>query len=430
MSKELLEQLEKSIDKLESKFSGVEDLKSDFAALKTSFDEGKTQNETFKTSLESIKTQLKEIQDEQAEAKENSQADKFVNNVSAIIEKELKAQMPKLKEMAAKSGGSPFGIEITVNKAAIDMLTTAFALANGATIPAMYAYQRDIAGPADDVRAIEYVLSLVSRGSTNKSTLAIVDKVATEGTMTVTAQGTLKPLISFSYVLKTVQAKKTAGRIKVSEEALDDIPWLMSQIRYELMYQHRMAMQTQVLTAINTLAPSFVAGSLAASTATPSNYDAIRAAIYAVKIASKGRFIPNVVLVTSADVYAMGATKDSLGQYVLPPFVLPDGSRIEGVRIVEVADGVSLTAGNIIVGDFRKLHLDSYKDFTIRIGQGIVGSSTAANIMSDFECNMYTIIGESRDVIWNFSNDVTAFVKGSLASIKTAIEIPEPVEGE
>lgn len=427
MSETILKELGEAIDGLKSKFSGVEDLKSDFATLKTSVEEGKVD----KTQIESIKTQLKEIQEAQAEEKERSEkANAFVSDVSAVIEKELTAQMPKLKEMASKSSGTPYGIEITVNKAATDMLTTAFALANGQTIPAMYAYQRDVAGPADDVRAIEYVLGLVSRGTTSKATIAIVDKVPTEGTMTVTSEGALKPLISFSYVLKTVTAKKTAGRIKVSEEALDDIPWLMSQVRYELLYQHRMALQTQVLTAINTVAPSFTAGTLATSTATPSNYDAIRAAIYAVKIASKGRFTPNVVLVASPDMYAMGATKDTLGQYVLPPFVLPDGSRIEGVRVVEVADGVSLTAGNIIVGDFRKLHLDSYKDFTIRIGQGIVGSSTAANIMSDFESNMWTVIGESRDIIWNFSNDVTAFVKGSLASIKTAIEIPEPDPGD
>lgn len=371
------------------------------------------------------KAEFDEVVEKLNQLQETSETAEKNTDLFETIEKGLKLVMPKLKELAEKnsSSGNPFSMEVNVDKAAVNMLTTAFANAQSVTTPVSYVYQRDFAGPAEDVRAIEYILSLVSRGNTNKATLAIVDKVATEGTMEITAEGALKPLLSFSFVTKYSTAKKIAGRIKISEEALDDLPWLMSMIRSELMYQHSIALQANVLAAVNTIAPSFVAGSLAGTTVSPSNWDAVRAAIFAVKIASKGRFIPNGVLMASADIYEMGATKDKNDNYVIPPFVLPDGSRIEGVRIIEVSDGTSLTTGNIIVGDWRKLHLDNYKGFTVRIGQGIIGSATAANIVSDFEANMYTVIGESRFHIWNFTNEVSAFLKGSLASIKTAIEL-------
>lgn len=427
MSKELLEQLEGTIGKLESKFSGVEDLKSEFATLKASVEAGKTQGDALKVSLESITAQLKEIQEEQSSAKEQSKG-VTPSNVLAKLEDELKALMPKIKEKAKanKISEIPYDIELTVSKAAIDMFTTAFANASLVSTPVSYVYQRDFMGVAEDARGLAILSNLVARGSTNRATLAIADKVATEGNMAVTSEGALKPLISFAIKTTYSEAKKIAGRVKVTEEALDDIPFLMTMIRTELLYQHEMALQAQMVTSINAIAPTFAAGALAASTPAPNNYDAIRAAIYSVKIASKGRHIPNAVIVASADKYAMGATKDSSGQYVLPTFVLPDGSRIEGVRLVEDATGLVVTAGNILVGDFSKFHVDEYQGFTIRIGQGIVGSSTAANIKSDFECNMLTIIGESRHHFWNFSNQTVAFVKGSLSSIKTAIEAPEP----
>ena len=66
-----------------------------------------------------------------------------------------------------------------------------------------------------------------------------------------------------------------------------------------------------------------------------------------------------------------------------------------------------------------------YKSFTVRIGQGIVGSATAANIQSDFETNMYTMIGESRVHFWIYENEKVAFVKSTFAAVKTAIEAPE-----
>ncbi|MCY7291340.1 MAG: hypothetical protein LH615_04075 [Ferruginibacter sp.] len=373
---------------------------------------------TLKISPEITKEQFDELKEDLRIVKENPNA---INgqgfDLMKAIEEGLKTFLPKVKEQAKASGRSGFEIEMTV-KAPINMATGA--VTNNAATPVSFVAQ-DVRNYASDVRQEEYILNYLSNGSTSKATIAYVDKSPTEGTMQITLEGALKPLISIAFVIRYSQARKMAGRTKISEEALDDIPFIMSAIRNELAYEHSLGIQTDVFTVVSAFAPGFVAGALAATTQSPSNYDAIRAAIYAVKISSKGEFIPNAALVPSSDVYAMGATKDANKQYVFPPFVMPDGTTVSGVKIVEVSDGISVPSGTFIVGDWKKLHFESYKSFTVRIGQGIQGSATAANIISDFESNMYTLIGESRYHLWIYENQKTAFIKATFASVKTAI---------
>ncbi|KIO75581.1 hypothetical protein TH53_19780 [Pedobacter lusitanus] len=341
------------------------------------------------------------------------------------IEKGLVEFLPKVKAEAKKQAGSEkdWDVEMEI-KAPVNITTGAITNAAGVNTPVSYVYQQ-VTDYAEDVRGLEYIIKFLSSGGTNKSTIPFMDKLPNQGTMAITAEGALKPLISISFKLNYSQAQKVSGRAKLSEEALDDIPFIMSTIRNELKYEHDMAVQSAIFTKVASFAPAFVAGGMAASTSTPSNFDAIRASIYAVKIQSKGKFIPNMVLVPSADSYNMGATKDTLGQYVLPTFVLPDGSKISGVQVVEVSDG-TVADGSFILGDWNRLHYNLYKVFTIRIGQGIntIDVAGTPTIVSDFESNMYTILGESRFHLWIYENEKVAFVKSTFAAVKTAIEKP------
>lgn len=368
------------------------------------------------------KAEFDEIKEQIAQIKEEATKTVTSTDPFALIEKGLEAFLPSVKKQKAEQGDSetPWEMEMTV-KAPVTMTTGA--ITNITATPVNYVYQQMNGQYAGDVRAMEYIINYLSNGTTNKASLPYMDKLPTEGTMAITAEGALKPLISISFVLRYSQAVKIAGRTKISEEALDDIPQIMSIIRNELMYEHSIAEQEAIFAKVASIAPGFVAGALAATTVAPSNYDAIRAAIYAVKIASKGKYIPNAVVVPSADVYAMGATKDANNNYVFPPFVLPDGTKVSGVTIIEDANGGDyLEDGEFIVGDWRKLHRDVYKSFTVRIGQGIQGNATAALIVSDFESNMYTLIGESRQHLWIYENEKVAFIQSTFAAVKTAIE--------
>lgn len=396
--------------------AATEELKGELSVAQKA--EIQTQIEALKLNTGITKEQFEELKEDLRVIKENPS---FVsgtgNSLMDAIEVSLKEFLPKVKAAKQAAGSeSPFEVEMIV-KAPVNVLTTA--VTSGA-VPVSYVYQQ-VTSFATEARTQEYIINYLSNGTTAKATIPYMDKLPNEGTMAITAEGALKPLISVSFVLRYSQAKKVAGRTKISEEALDDIPYIMSIIRNELSYEHDIAIQTDIFATVAGFAPGFVAGSLAGTTKNPSNYDAIRAAIYAVKIASKGMYTPNAVLVPSSDAYAMGATKDVNNNYVMPAFVLPDGTRISGVVIVEVADGVTVPAGTFIVGDWKKLHRDVYKTFSVRIGQGIQGNATAANIVSDFESNMYTIIGESRYHLWIYENEKIAFIKSTFAAVKTAI---------
>ncbi len=378
---------------------------------------GKDEFKTVESQVNELVTQMKAVRDSQQGQATN------VKSFDEQLKAELERVLPELKKMrhSDENRGKELVLTIDVNKDPSNVLTTA--ITNQTATPVNYVYGQ-VTQYAEDIRNLPFLTQFLDSGSTDKPTIPYMDKIANEGNMTVTNEGVLKPLISFSFKLRYSTAKKIAGRTKVSEEALDDIPNLMSIIRNELKYEHDIAEQTWLIGQVNAAASSFVAGTMAGSTDDPSNWDALRAAAYSVKVQSKGRFIPNLAILRSQDAYNMGATKDSTGQYVLPAFVLPDGSKVAGMRVFEIQDD-TVGTGDFIVGDLKKFKHRIYKGFTIRIGQGIQGSETAEEIVSDFESNMYTIIGESRQHGWIYENEKTAFIKASFASVKTSIETPE-----
>ena len=352
--------------------------------------------------------------------------------VQKSYQETVKEFIARVKEAKKNNPNSPFSVSLDkdfdkneASKAAVTMTSSnTTANAQGVVVPANYMYGVE-GTPEPDVRVTPYITQFLDNGNTDMPALPYADKLPTEGTMAITAEGALKPLLSVAIERRFSTAFKIAGRSKVTEEALDDISGLQALINGELRYSHDIAEQSAVFTHVAAFAPAFVAGNLAATTEKPSNWDAVRAAIYAIKIASKNRFIPNVVVLNSADAYAMGATKDSTGQYVMPPFVMPDGTTISGVRVLETQDEDNVAAGEFIVGDWRKVKRRVYKPFNIRVGQGIVGSNSAGDIVSDFESNLYTIIGESRLHLWHYKNDETAFVKTDFDTVKEAIDSSE-----
>ena len=344
---------------------------------------------------------------------------------SDAIREAAKDLVARVKKHKQANGGSEtqFSLEATIKAPAT--MTTTNTISNTTTVPPiMYLGE---GAPNPDVRIQPSIIELVDTGNTGVPAIAYADKLPTQGTMQIVAEGALKPLLSFAIERRFSTAFKIAGRMKITEEALDDIPGMEASINGELRYAHDIAMEDAIYDHVNSFAVAFVAGGMAASTPDPNNYDVIRASVYGIRIASKGRFMPNAAVINSADAYWMGATKDSTGNYVLPPFVLPNGTMISGVRIVEVQDDAHVPPGSFIVGDWKKIKRRIYKGFSLRMGQfglTIEGTTSVTNVMSDFECNMYTFIGESRLHLYHYKNDETAFIKDTFAAVKTAIAMP------
>lgn len=399
------------------------------AATKEELDAANKAFEAFKNEqnakLDGLATteQVKAIEEAQVVQGNTLQAMKSGNGVqSGSFEDALKAGFDSVKDAlkALKQTGASSKEEVSFTvKAPVTITTGASVNASGVVTPAAYTYGNVNVYQRDNTQRA-YITDFTTNGTTDKAALPYIDKVPTEGAFAITAEGAVKPLLSVSFEQRYSTAVKVAGRVKLSEESLDDISFLQSAVNNELVYEHDIAKHADLFSFYDANDTSFVAGALADSTDAPSNYDAIRAVAYFMNIVSVGNHRPNVVFVNPADAYAMGAIKElDSKNYIIPSWVAPDGSRIGSMTVVEEND---VPAGTFRVADLSKLRVNNYKEFTIRMGYGITGSATAADIKSDLEANLITMIGESRYHRWIYENDKTALVTATFAAVKTAID--------
>jgi HK97 family phage major capsid protein len=240
-----------------------------------------------------------------------------------------------------------------------------------------------------------------------------------------TAEGAAKTVGSFRITEKNSMIETMTYYIKISKRMLDDLALIENEIRTELMEVLALRLDAQTLNGNGTspqmkgilqYATPFSAGSpLAGTVANVSFYDCLAAAILQVRAGGttlNGEvydiFNPNYIVLHPADATIMGLTKDSLGRYIMPPFMSPDGKAIEGLPIVE---NVIMTQGTYLVGDFTKSNLRIREDANIAIGYE----------NDDFTKNLVTILGEQRAGHYVKSNHTKAFVADTFANTKTII---------
>lgn len=271
------------------------------------------------------------------------------------------------------------------------------------------------------VRRNPFLRQIISTRPMNNQGIAWAEQAnADPGEAGMTAEGAAKTQTDFDVVERRETAKKITSYIKVSKEALDDVSYLASEINQELVELIELKLDEQILSGDNlgqnlkgilTYTPSFsvAATVLANGVDEANNFDVLRAAAWQIANSGKGKFQPNYALVNPIDAALMDLTKASDGHYVMPPFVSAGGQTIYGLKIIE---NVGVTAGDFLVGDFRKSILGIREDINIQVGYE----------NDDFTKNLVTILGEMRAFHYIKTNHVNAFVKGTFSTAKTAME--------
>ena len=266
-------------------------------------------------------------------------------------------------------------------------------------------------------RRSPFIREIITSRPVTSQYVAWAEQANADGGAAGTAEGAAKSQADFDIVEATKKVEKITAYIKVSKEALDDINYLNSEIRTELLELLSLKLDADILGA-NGTTPN-VKGILAYATAfsvagTPlalgvdeaNNFDVIRAAVWQV---ISNNFQPNYVLVNPVDAASMDMAKASDGHYIMPPFATVNGQTVAGLRVIE-NNGV--TAGDFLVADFSKSNLGIREDINISVGYE----------NDDFTKNLVTILGEVRAVHYIKSNHVGAFVKGTFATAKAALE--------
>ena len=328
--------------------------------------------------------------------------------LSEMIMKGIKANEEKLKEAIEKGGMIKFDI-----KAAGTMTITGNY--SGGTV-GLSSFED---GMTRIVRRKPFLRQLVNTaGTTSKYVVWIEQDNADPGTAGTIAEGGAKQQTDFDLVERSQEVRKIAVWIKVSKEMLADLPFIEGEIRTELMELVELKLDEQILSGDNVApnmkglteyATAWSAGTFVDTVDNANRFDVLRTAIAQIEIAN---FSANYIILNPADVAAMELVKDpTTRQYVLPPFIGPNGNTIAGVPIV-ANNGV--TAGEFLVGDFTKAQLKIREDINIQVGF----------VNDDFTKNLVTILAEMRACFYVKTNHVAAFSYGTFAAAIADLETP------
>ena len=264
------------------------------------------------------------------------------------------------------------------------------------------------------------LLDIVSRGTAESNVISWVSQANKDGAAGGTAEGALKNQIDFDLVVASETVVKRTAFIKVSDEMVDDISFMASEINNELMRELLKDVEAQVyegngtapnLNGIRTVATAFAAGTFAASVDNANLVDVLRVAINQVKIANQD--MPNFILLHPSDVTALkmikvGSTDD---RYIDQLQMVAGMLSLDGVSIIE---STLVTQDEYLVGAFNLATV--YDKGSISIEVGLDGD--------DFTKNLRTVRAEWRGACVVKTNDRGSFVFGDITTDKAALETP------
>jgi len=262
------------------------------------------------------------------------------------------------------------------------------------------------------------LLDIVSRGTAEGNLISWVSKANRDGAAAGTAEGALKNQIDFDLVVGSETVKKFTAFIKVSDEMVDDVPFMQSEINKELVDQLLLLVESQVyegndtalqLNGILTQATAFVATTAPVAVDNANVVDVLRTASTQIKLANQSG--PSYHLLNPTDVLGMKLTKRSTTDKAYVEALQEIGGKLmlDGVPILETS---LVTAGTYLSGDFTKATVFDKGSITVEVGRD----------SDDFTKNLVTVRAEWRGANVLRTNQLTAFVTGVIATDIAALE--------
>lgn len=327
------------------------------------------------------------------------------------IRKSLESNIEKLKALKGDDKGTAENAQFSF-KTVGDMTITANV--SGGNVPV----EQRLAGLNTIATRKPKLMDLVSRGTATSNVISWVYQANRDGAAGGTTEGATKNQIDFDLVVTSQSVKKRTAFIKVSTEMLGDIDFMESEIKNELMRLLIKDVETQVysgdnlgnnLNGIKTTATAFAAGTFAATVDNANEADVLVVAINQIEIAEQPT--PNYILLNPSDVAKLLLIKVSTtDRRYIDRLVLVAGQlSLDGIPIIKTT---LVTAGTYLVGSFDMATV--YDKGEVSINVGLDGN--------DFTKNMRTILAEWRGLVIVKNNDRTAFVTGTFATDKAALE--------
>lgn len=268
-----------------------------------------------------------------------------------------------------------------------------------------------------------FLLDIINTGVANSLTIYWTQRktrtdnsgFVTEGTKTTLGGGTVTESV-LGYETKSASMQNLLAFLKVSNNSIDDIDWLLSEIQTELLTLMALKLDAAILSGaaategfdgILTKATAFsAAGDTMPAGVSPNKFDALAFALNQVLVANHR---PNYIVLHPSDLRDMKLVRDDSGSYLLPPTMAAGNVMVDGVRVIA---NTGMTKGSYLVGDFTKAKFWTRKGMELKIWE---------QNSDDAEKMLKTVTLYMRGTLVIKDADTTAFVTDTFADTITEI---------
>lgn len=270
-----------------------------------------------------------------------------------------------------------------------------------------------------------FLLDIINTGIANSLTIYWTQRktrtdnsgFVTEGTKTTLAGGTVTESV-LGYETKSASMQNLLAFLKVSNNSIDDIEWLLSEIQTELLTLMALKLDAAILSGASATegfdgilvkATAFsAAGDTMPAGVAPNKFDALAFALNQVLVANHR---PNYIVLHPSDLRDLKLVRDDSGSYMLPPTMSAGNVMVDGVRVIA---NTGMTKGSYLVGDFTKAKFWTRKGMELKIWE---------QNSDDAEKMLKTVTLYMRGTLVIKDADTTAFVKDTFADTITEITL-------
>ena len=264
-------------------------------------------------------------------------------------------------------------------------------------------------------------LNTLQTRSTSSNVISWVAQSAKDGSAGQTAEGALKNQIDFDLVVASENVKKTTAFIKVSNEMLDDIDWMQSEIEAELMRELYKAVEATAfsgngsgtaLRGVNTVATAFAitGADFNEPIVNANEVDVLVAGNLQIELAEQGS--ANFAFLNPRDVASLKVAKVSGTDKRYIDRLQAIGSSLLLDGVTKIVPTTLVPAGTFLMGNFDKAFLVEKDGVKYDLGYE----------NDDFTKNFVTLRAEWRGAVVVKTNDRTAFVKGTFSTAIASLE--------
>jgi HK97 family phage major capsid protein len=281
--------------------------------------------------------------------------------------KTLRDQLWEVKDALKNAANKNVVIKTDVTRSSITNSTISMRLPNVGQL-------------ATQANRLAPLFAQASVGSGMGGVVRYIDQTTVTNAAAAVTEGAEKPESAITWAEYTLALQKVAHNIPVTEEALEDIDFMESEINNMLLKYLEIKVDNYLWNATGT-APQIKGIYTSADTYTASAAGITDASLFDLivkvgeDISGDTMYSPNYAVMNIADVNEMILKKDANNNYVRPPFV-SDGTVLT-VNGVTVVASNSVTANTMLVGDFNFATL--YRKGGVRLEVGRIANQFIEN---------------------------------------------------